>query len=112
MKKVFSIILAITMLFTLTIPSFALSKEEWEKLWESDNSDAGIIMFVGSNESERNFSWYSSSEGENSVVISENKDLSSAETFKGTQFDSVEGSVVNKVTVTGLKENTTYYYNV
>ncbi len=110
MKKILSIILAIAMLFTLAIPSFAVSEEEWQKLWESDNSDAGIIMFVGSNESERNFSWYSSVEGENSVVISENKDLSSAEIFKGTQFNSVESSIVNKVTVTGLKENTTYYY--
>ena len=26
------------MLFTLTIPSFAVSKEEWQKLWGSDNS--------------------------------------------------------------------------
>lgn len=110
MKRFLSIIIVIIMLFTLAIPSFAVSKEEWQKLWESDNSDAGIIMFVGSNESERNFSWYSSAEGESSVVISEHKDLSSPEIFKGTQFNSVEGSVVNKVTVTGLKENTTYYY--
>ena len=110
MKRLLSIILVITMLFTLAIPSFAVSKEEWQKLWESDSSDAGIIMFVGSNESERNFSWYSSSEGENSVIISNNEDLSSPEIFKGTQFNSVEGNVVNKVTVTGLEENTTYYY--
>lgn len=109
-KKILSLILATIMLFTLVVPSFAVSEEEWSNLWESDNSDAGVIMFVGTDESERNFSWYSSSEGENSVVISQNKDLSSPEIFKGTQFDSVEGNVVNKVTVTGLKENTTYYY--
>lgn len=109
-KKLLSVILVLAMLFTLAQQSFAATEEDWVKLWESNNADAGIIMFVGSNESERNFSWYSSSEGENSVIISNNEDLSSPEVFKGTQFDSVEGSVVNKVTVTGLKENTTYYY--
>ncbi len=110
MKKVFSIILAITMLFTLAVPSFALSEEAWAKVWSSDNADAGVIMFVGSNETERNFSWYSSAEGDSSVIISKNKDLSSPETFKGTQFNSIEGNIVNKATVTGLEENTTYYY--
>jgi len=109
-KSLMAFVLAVVMLFTCVVPSFATTEEDWVELWESSNADAGIIMFVGSNESERNFSWYSSAEGENSVVISTNKDLSSPEIFKGTQFNSVEGSVVNKVTVTGLKENTTYYY--
>ena len=34
MKRFLSIITAIAMLFTLAIPSFAMSKEEWQKLWE------------------------------------------------------------------------------
>ena len=38
MKRFLSIITAIAMLFTLAIPSFAMSKEEWQKLWGSDNS--------------------------------------------------------------------------
>lgn len=109
-RKLLSLILAVAMLFTMSVPSFAVSKENWEQVWTSADAKAGIIMFVGSSESERNFSWYSETEGEPYVTISVKKDLSSAEVFKGTCVDAVESGVVNKVTVSGLKENTTYYY--
>ena len=67
-------------------------------------------MFVGSNEAERNFSWYSEEKGEPTVLISTNEKLTDAVSFKGATVDAVEGGVVNKVTVTGLEEATTYYY--
>lgn len=109
-KKLLALILAGVMLFTISVPTFAVSKEDWGKVFEGDDAKAGIIMFVGSSESERNFSWYSEAEGEPYVTISTKKDLSSAEIFNGTCVDAVEGGVVNKVTVSELKENTTYYY--
>ena len=109
-KKLLALILAVGMLFSFVVTSFAGEKEDWVKIWESNNAEAGIIMFVGSNEAERNFSWYSETESEPSVKISTKKDLSSAEVFKGTCIEAVDSGVVNKVTVTGLKENTTYYY--
>lgn len=110
MKKFLSIILALTLVFTLSVPSFAVSNDDWSKVWKSNDAEAGIIMFVGSNETERNFSWYSETESEPTVTISIKKDLSSADVFKGTQVEAIESGFANKVTVTNLKENTTYYY--
>ena len=109
-KKLLAVILATVMLFTLTCQTFAVSEGDWAKVWSSADAKAGIIMFVGSSESERNFSWYSETESEPFVTVSKNKNLKSAETFKGTCIEAVEGGVVNKVTVSGLDENTTYYY--
>ena len=120
MKKILSIILALTLLFTLAVPSFAVNESFWWKIW--GNSEA-ITMFVGSNESERNFSWYSDYESfpgtPPTVTISTNEDLTSPQVFEGRCVKPLErvvddktiiGNFVNKVTVTGLKENTTYYY--
>lgn len=109
-KRLLAFILAGVMLFTMSIPSFAVSEENWEQVWSSDDTAAGITMFVGSSESERNFSWYSETESEPYITISTKKNLNSAEVFTGTCVDAVEGGVVNKVTVSGLSENTTYYY--
>ena len=58
-KRFLSFVLVAVMLLTMILPASAASKEEWAKLWSSDDANAGIIMFVGSDESERNFSWYS-----------------------------------------------------
>ncbi len=109
-KKLLAVILAGVMFFTMTLPTFAVSEENWERVWTNTDAKAGIIMFVGSNESERNFSWYSKAESEPTVTISTKKNLSSAEVFKGTCVEAVENGVVNKVTVSGLSESTTYYY--
>ncbi len=109
-KKLLALSLAVVMLFTMSVTSFAVSKENWEEVWTSEDGTTGIIMFVGSDESERNFSWYSDVESEPTITLSTNKDLSSAEVFKGYCINAIENGFVNKVTVTGLKENTTYYY--
>ena len=109
-KKLFAVILAVVMLFTMSCQTFAVSEENWEQVWSSADAKVGIIMFVGSNESERNFSWYSETESKPTVTVSTKKNLSSPEVFEGTCIEAVEGGVVKKVTVSGLKENTTYYY--
>lgn len=109
-KKLLSVILAGVMLLAMAIPSFAVGRDNWETLWSSDDAAAGIIMFVGSNESERNFSWYSETESEPFITISTKKNLSSNEVFKGYCVKAVESGFANKVTVTGLSEDTTYYY--
>lgn len=70
------------MLFTMSCQTFAVSKENWEQVWSSDSAAARIIMFVGSNESECNFSWYSETESEPFVTISTKKKFQSAETLK------------------------------
>lgn len=109
-NKLFAFILAGVMLLAIPFPAFAVSEEDWEQVWSSDDAAAGIIMFVGNDESERNFSWYSETESEPYVTISTKKNLSSAEVFTGTCIEAVENGFANKVTVSGLSENTTYYY--
>lgn len=109
-KKISAFILALIMLFTMSFPTLAVSEENWDEVWSSADGQAGIIMFVGSDESERNFSWYSEKEGDPTVTISTKKSLKNPHIFVGTCVDAVEGGVVNKVNVTDLKENTKYYY--
>lgn len=109
-KRFLSFVLVAVMVLTMILPASAASKEEWAKLWSSDDANAGIIMFVGSDESERNFSWYSEKKSEPYVTVSEKSDLSSAKIYKGSCVKAVENGFSNKVTVTGLSENTTYFY--
>lgn len=109
-KKISSLVLVLAMLLTMSLQSFGASAATWDDVFYSADADAGIIMFAGSNESERGFSWYTATQGVPSVKVSENKDLSNAATFSGTSLKAPDGDYANKVTVTGLKENTTYYY--
>ena len=108
-KRLSALILAVIMLLTMALPTLAVSEKDWEKVWSSTDAQAGIIMFVGSNESERNFSWYSDSEGDPTVTISKSKSLKNPHVFVGTCVAAVDGGVVNKVNVTDLEEGTTYY---
>ena len=77
-KKILTLVLAFAMLFAFAVQSFAVNESFWWKIWGSSES---ITMFVGSNESERNFSWYSDYESYPTdercpkVIISTNKDL-------------------------------------
>ncbi len=109
-KKVLSVFLAVLMLATMALPSFAMSESEWDSVWESDDAAAGIVIFVGSDETERNLSWYSDAESEPYVKLSEDELMTSAKTFKGVCVAAPDGDYSNKVTVTGLAEGTTYYY--
>ena len=103
-KRLLAITLVVVILFAMSFPSFAVSENDWAKLWSSADAKAGIIMFVGSDEGERNFSWYSEAAGDPTVTISTNKSLKNPKAFVGSSIDAVEGGVVNKVTVTDLKE--------
>ena len=109
-KRLSALILAVVMLLTMSLPTLAVSEKDWKKVWSSADAQAGIIMFVGSDESERNFSWYSDSEGDPTVTISKSKSLKNPHIFLGTCIAAIDGAVVNKVNVTDLEEGTTYYY--
>ena len=109
-KKIISVILTVLMLATTAIPSFAISDVAWDLVWEGSDAEAGIIMFVGSDESERNFSWYSDTQSEPYVKIAKDVLMLSSSTFKGTSVAAPDGDYANKVTVSGLEEDTTYFY--
>ena len=87
--------------------------EEWCNQWEKTKNDwTQLSITPGADETKLNFAWYSKS-GEKSpkVKISESIDMSNAQEFKGEQSDAVPGYLSNKVTITDLKINTTYYYS-
>ena len=109
-KKLLCVLLTAVLLSSSVLPTFAMSEFAWDFVWESDDAKAGLIMFVGSDETERNFTWYTPDENTPEVTVSSNILMLDAETFTGTSEKATEGDYVNHVTVTGLKYDTTYYY--
>lgn len=86
----------------------------WVQEWGSSVSTdyEQISLTPGRNASELNFAWYSKTTGTPTPVVklATKADMSDAKTFQGTAAPAIEGYNTNKVTVTGLKENSTYYY--
>lgn len=110
MKKVLVILLTVLLLCSGMIQSLAMSETEWSALWGTADITAGITMFPGSDESERNFTWYTEKENTPSVLLSTDKDMSTVTTFDGTTTAASEGDYANYVTISGLETETTYYY--
>lgn len=74
-----------------------------------------VSLTPGKNETELNFAWYSKTEEVPKVKIADNKEMQNAKEFSGNQENidaTVAGYYSNKVTVTGLTEETAYYYQV
>ena len=55
-KRIIAAVMVFALLFTASVQSFAAGGDlAWEALWEKEG-DNGVIIFPGSNESERRFS--------------------------------------------------------
>ncbi len=109
-KSFLSVLLAAVMLFTAVMPSFAVSLDDWKTYWETADAKAGIVMFPGADDSQRNFSWYTDEEAVPEILVSQKSDMSEAERFSGYSVETYSGNYANKVTVTGLEKGKTYYY--
>ena len=92
----------------------------WTRDWESVATDyTKVSLTPGADETELNFAWYSKDDGKAATpVVHFGTDRNNLKTFTGKAAD-VDASLTdgvaydyNHVTVTGLKENTTYYYTV
>ncbi|ERT57119.1 MULTISPECIES: purple acid phosphatase family protein [Megasphaera] len=92
--------------------------QEWKAHWEEIKSDYEQVSIApGTNESKLNFAWYSKEKADRAEVrISRNEDMSKAKTFGGV---CQEGTVIggktyyaNKVEISGLKADSTYWYQV
>lgn len=88
---------------------------EWKQKWETVQKDyEKIALNVGRNPSELNFGWYSHTSELPVIKLSTSSNMKNAKTFTGTQEKIKQQNGVqyyaNKVTVDGLKENSTYYY--
>ena len=87
--------------------------EAWCTEWETIKNDwTQLSITPGSDATELNFAWYSN-EGEVSpkVRISKNDDMTESVEFDGNQSAAVPGYLSNKVTISALEEDTTYYYS-
>ena len=92
----------------------------WTQDWESVATDyTKVSLTPGADETELNFAWYSKDDGKAATpVVHFGTDRNNLKTFTGKAAD-VDASLTdgvaydyNHVTVTGLQENTTYYYTV
>ena len=92
----------------------------WVEEWESVATDyTKVSLTPGEDETELNFAWYSVDNGEAATpVVHFGTDEDNLTAYTGTSGD-VDNSLTdgvdydyNHVTVTGLEENTTYYYTV
>ncbi|OUM61521.1 hypothetical protein PIROE2DRAFT_12480, partial [Piromyces sp. E2] len=95
-------------------------KNKWDEGEEKYNFER-LSVFVGDNESEINFGWYSATENEAKIRIGKKEDMSDATTFKGTSEPQSEYGLsklkllgtryyTNRVTISGLERNSVYYY--
>lgn len=129
-KRAARIGVAATMIVSLCLTVFAATEHwndasktavlpaewnQWKQEWETVQKNyEQISLNVGSTPSELNFAWYSHT-GEIPVIkLSTSPDMKHAKTFSGTQEKIKQQNGIqyyaNKVTVSKLKENTTYYY--
>lgn len=99
------------------MPANVKAAEPWN--WETVSQDRTFVSLTpGADETELNFAWYSEGTDDAKVLFSKNANMENAKVFTGTCSDDVVYSETehnyysNKVTVTGLEENTTYYYQV
>ena len=113
-KKITALLLCLVMLFSFSqLTVYAESDfESWSSYYDAYVETSGNpVMAPGSDDTQRNISWYSPKGSKNcKVLISENADMSDAVEFKGKTILTPEGDCVNKVTVTNLEAGTTYYY--
>lgn len=93
----------------------------WVEEWKTVATDyTKVALTPGADETQLNFAWYSKDESGKQatpvVHFGTDKNALTAYTGKASAVDtSLTGGVAyhtNQVTVTGLKENTTYYYTV
>lgn len=128
MRKKISLALAAIMLISSTVwaadndgwteaPSTSAAEngawEDWCNTWETEKNDwENISLTPGADETELNFAWYST---ENSATPEfrwyEDDAVSPAGAQVVKQSAAVTGYTSNKVTVKGIKPNTTYYYS-
>lgn len=95
-----------------TLPDYTMTQAEWDAYWEAEKGDnTKIALTPGADITELNFNWHSEVKLEiPKVRISENADMSDYTEFKGYATLAESGFQTNRVTVTGLEENTKYYY--
>lgn len=88
--------------------------DAWKSEWAGISQDwTQVSMTPGADETQRNFAWYSKTEdGVPAFVYGKTADLSDGVAATVVQTDAQSGYKSNKVTLSQLEANTTYYYQV
>lgn len=96
------------------------SWEQWKTEWtDIRNNFEQIALTPGKDETEMNFAWYSRTAETPAIRITDKDGNPTGQTFYGGQSETISSVVENgvttmlypnKVTMTGLEQNTTYYY--
>ncbi len=119
MKKFVAIVLSVAMMLSIGAVSFAdfnapeLTKEEWTEYYMTLRDENTLpTLNVGADETQVSLCWHADkAEAKAEVRLSKNADMSEAKLFTGkTTPAENESQLVCRVTVTGLEENTAYYY--
>lgn len=119
MKKVLAVFLALIFVLQLGTSSVAafdaprLEREEWDELYGSLREGNELPMLcVGANETEVSLVWHSAKETATPKVrLAKSIAMTDAVVFEGKTTEAENDyQLVCRVTITGLTENTTYYY--
>lgn len=119
MKKLLTIFLSvvmITQIFTLINAEFCapeLSEEEWDNVYSALSSQNSLpTLNVGADETQVSLCWHADKDKAVAEVrLSDNAEMNNSVTFKGDTTPAENASqVVCRVNITGLEENSTYYY--
>ena len=119
MKKIIAIFLTISLVFSANVLEFAdfnapkLTKDEWDMIYNSQYPYNNLpTLNVGADETQVSLCWHSDkTNAVASVRLSKNDDMTDYKEFNGEITPAENDSqVVCRVTITGLEENTTYYY--
>ncbi len=119
MKKTISLVLALIMAMQLSVVSFAgfdakkLTQNEWDGIYTSLADENTLPMLcVGADETKVSLVWHADKNNADAKVrFSKSASMADAEVFSGktTEAENDE-QLVCRVEITGLEENTTYYY--
>ena len=119
MKRVIAVFMSVLMLMQLGFNSTAafeapkLTESEWKAVYNTYHSDNTLpTLNVGADETQVSLCWHADkSKAVAEVAVSKNPEMTDAVLFKGeTTPAESDIQLVCRVTVTGLEENTTYYY--
>ena len=87
------------------LPELALSDE-------AVDYQSNISLSMGADESQMGFTWYSMIDGEASLAIATNDQMTDAQTYAVTPTTANDGQQSCQVTVKDLQPGTTYYYQL
>ena len=118
MKKIrfVALVMALLMLMQASAVAFddkSMTQAEWDNLYADLRDENTLPMLcVGADETQLNLTWHvAKDKAVAKVKLAKNKSMSGAVVFEGETVPAEnDEQLVCRVTMTGIEENTTYYY--